>query len=455
MRFSQKNIYFIGIGGIGMSSIARFFKQNGCFVAGYDSTETSLTQKLSNEGILVHYSDEIELIPVEILENIDKTLIIYTPAIPKSHKELNYFTENNFKIYKRAQILGLLSENNKTIGIAGTHGKTTITSIVSHIFKENNELNVAFVGGIIKNYKSNLVIGENKEKNWLILEADEFDKSFLNFHPNISLISSVDEDHLDIYKSKNNLVDAFEKYVEQTSDFIIINEKVELKISNKIKVFKYGLNNSNDFYLSNEKIENGRQIFDINFPDGKCENISIKLPGKVNIENSIAAFSIAFLAGINVENIKKYLITFEGIERRFDLIIETERTVYINDYAHHPAEIDSLREAVVQFYPNKKTTAIFQPHLFSRTRDFVDGFATALEKFDEIILLEIYPAREEPIEGVSSKIILDKIENENKEICTFEEVISKLKNSDLEVILTIGAGSINNLVSSIKEIVNK
>ncbi|MBN2893179.1 MAG: UDP-N-acetylmuramate--L-alanine ligase [Bacteroidales bacterium] len=452
MNFFDKNIYFIGIGGIGMSAIARFFKVNGCFVAGYDLTETPLTNELEKEGIPVHFSDELNLIPVEILENQENSVIIYTPAIPKSHKQFNFLKEKNYKIYKRAQVLGLLSKNHKTIGIAGTHGKTTISSIVAHIFKQNNKLNAAFVGGILKNYKSNLVLGEKNENNWLILESDEFDRSFLNFSPNIALISAVDEDHLDIYENKVNLIEAFEKFASQTSQIVVTNQKVNVNLASNLKTFKYGIKEGNDFFAENCKIEDGKQIFDIVYPEGICENISLKLPGKVNIENTIAAFSVAFWAGINPENIKKSIATFEGIERRFDLILENDRYIYINDYAHHPEEIERLREAVEQFYPNRKITAIFQPHLFSRTKDFTDGFAKSLEKFDEILLMDIYPAREIPIEGVTSKIIFDKINNENKEMCNFENIINKLKNKDKDILLTIGAGSIVNLVEKITTI---
>lgn len=452
LNFLEKNIYFLGIGGIGMSAIARFFKQNDCFVAGYDLTKTELTEQLEAEGILVNYEDEIENIPTEIIDNFENSLIIYTPAIPKKHKQLNYFLEKGYKIYKRAKVLGMLSENLKTIGVAGTHGKTTISAITTHIFKENNLLNAAFVGGILKNYKSNLVLGNNNQDNWLILEADEFDRSFLNFKPNYSVISATDADHLDIYESKNNLIDAFKNYIDQTSEKVILNDKIDSIKPESNKYFRYGLNFKSDFYAKNIRIDNSKQIFDIVFPEGECENVEISLPGNVNVENSVAAFSLAYSAGVEPANIQKSLGTFKGIERRFDLILKNEKVVYINDYAHHPVEIERLREAVATFYPNRKITAIFQPHLFSRTKDFAEGFAQELSKFDEILLMDIYPARELPMEGVTSKIIFDKIENTKKEMCSFDNIIKKIKSKDIDILLTIGAGSIINIVEPLKNI---
>ena len=454
MNFEGKNFYFVGIGGIGMSAIARFFKHNNHFVAGYDLTETQLTRNLVSEGVSVNYCDEIETIDKKIAEEKNNAIIVYTPAIPKENKLLNFFIDNDYKIFKRAEILGELSKASKSIAIGGTHGKTTISSIVSHIFKQSERLNVAFVGGIVKNYKSNFILGNNIEDNYVILEADEFDRSFLNFHSEISLLSSSDSDHLDIYQNRDNILEAFNKFVSQSKKYVVLNEKVEIQEPQNLKVFRYGLDKSNNFYAVNIRLSGDMQIFDMVFPDGVCENIEIKLPGLVNVENAVGAFSVSWLAGINPEKIKNALAAFDGIQRRFDLILKTEKTVYINDYAHHPAEIDRLREAVNQFYPQRKKIAIFQPHLFSRTHDFADGFAKSLEKFDEVFLMDIYPAREKPIDGVTSKIIFDKINNSRKSMCNFDNIVQKLQKKDLDVVLTIGAGSIDNLVEPIKELIN-
>ncbi len=442
----------IGIGGIGMSALARFFMKNNYFVAGYDLTKTSLTEELQNEHIFITYSEKVEEIPQKIITEKENSIIIYTPAIPKNHKQFNFFQENNYKIFKRAEILGLLSQKYKTIGIAGTHGKTTISAICSHIFKQNEKLNSAFVGGIVKQYNNNFIEGSNNSRDWLILEADEFDKSFLKFEPNISLISAIEEDHLDIYCTKNELEESFEKYAQKTSEKTIINENVQLNCKLESKIIKYGFDKSSDFYAENIRIKDNSQIFDVVYPNGKCTDVVIKLPGKVNVENATAAFSVAYTSGIVAEKIKNSLANFEGIQRRFDEILNNEKYVFVNDYAHHPTEIRRLREAVQSFYPHKKTTVIFQPHLYSRTRDFAAGFASELSEFDKILLLDIYPAREKPISGVSSEMIFEKITNPNKEMCSFSNILEKIKNMNVEILLTVGAGNIINIVDDIKNI---
>jgi UDP-N-acetylmuramate--alanine ligase len=455
MTFKAKNIYFVGIGGIGMSAIARYFKHMGCFVAGYDLTKTELTDRLQNEGISINYEDNIALINDIILEKPHNSIIIYTPAIPQNNNQLNYFKNKGYNIFKRAEILGELSRNQKTIAVAGTHGKTTISSIVTHVFMDNQRLRCSFVGGIMKNYKSNFVVGNDSENNYMILEADEFDRSFLNFYPQLSILSATDSDHLDIYGKRENILDAFRKFVSQTSEYAIINENADVLEQDNVKILKYGIKKNNDFYADNVKAIDGKQVFDIIYPKGKCKNISIKMPGSVSIENSLAAFAIAWLAGIESENIKKSLSSFAGIERRFDVIFETEKVIYINDYAHHPTEIDRLFEAVEQLYPNMKKTAVFQPHLYSRTRDFASGFADSLNRFDEVFLLDIYPARELPIEGVGAEMILEMIQNTHKSMCGFEDIVDILKNKQLQVLLTIGAGSIDNLVKPIKKMIEE
>jgi len=450
MELNFKNVYFIGIGGIGMSALARFFVHNKFNVAGYDLLSSKLSRELENLKINIHYSDNIKLIPEEFKDN-KNTVVVYTPAIPDDHKEYKFFKEKGFKLKKRAEILGDLSKNKKTIAIAGTHGKTTITSITSHIFNIGGKLNAAFIGGILKNYKSNFIIDDKNLFGWLIAEADEFDRSFLQFKPYLSIISSVDADHLDIYGTKKEIISAFEQFVEQTENIVILNDNVKLNTKNKKYVFNYGLKENSNFRAINIRTIDNKQIFDIVYPDGICKDVSIEMPGKVNIENSLASFAAGFFLGIGTLIIKSGIETFAGIERRFDLILNNEKNIFINDYAHHPHEISRLIEAIHDFYPNKKVTAVFQPHLFSRTKDFADEFANSLSKFDDIIITDIYPARELPIEGVTSRIIFDKIKNKNKTYCAYNKIIDTIKNKKPELLLTIGAGDIDNLVESIKK----
>ncbi len=438
-----------------MSALAKFFVKSGCFVAGYDLTKTVLTDDLSKIGVLVNYDDAISIIPEKIINEIDSTLVIYTPAVPKTNKQLNYFIDNKYKVLKRAEVLGLLSSDSKTIAVAGTHGKTSISSLITHILKVNNALKAGFVGGIIKNYNSNFIFGDDNDKKWLVLEADEFDRSFHKLNPEIAVISSTDADHLDIYGDKNTFKEAFDIFASKTKQILITHKNVNVKFPENIKHYSYVADDLSDFYATNIRVENQRQLFDIVYPDGVCKDVSIKLPGKVNVENSTVAFAVSFLTGTQRENIKKALATFDGVQRRFDIIVQNDKFLYINDYAHHPTEIDNFREAVRQICPDKKLTAVFQPHLFSRTRDFADGFAESLGKFDEIFLLDIYPARELPVEGVSSKMIFDKISNKNKFLCSMSNVLEIMESHNFEVLLTIGAGDILNIVEPLKNIIIK
>lgn len=449
-----KNIYFIGIGGIGMSALAQYFKYFGHQVAGYDLTPSKITENLEKMGISIHFNDDINFIPQNFL-NKDQTLIVYTPAVPAEHKELVYFRQNNFKIYKRAQVLGFISENDKTVAVAGTHGKTTTSSFVTHILNQSDNLKAAFVGGIIKNYGSNFVINEKLNEGFIALEADEFDRSFLHLRPNIAVINSVDADHLDIYHDAESFTLAFVDFMNLVQDSIVINEKIELQTPKNVKSYRFGTSSTSEFCAKNVRQQKHKQVFDIAFPGGECKDISLYLPGKINIENATAAFAATFLAGVEPQEIKSGIESFKGVERRFDVVFHNESVVLINDYAHHPTEISGLAQAVSEFYPDSLTTAIFQPHLYSRTRDFADNFAKALEVFDQVILLPIYPARELPIEGVSSKIILDKIHNANKQICQKNELVSVLSKMKLEVVVTIGAGDIDNLVPQIREMLMK
>jgi len=458
---NNKHIYFIGIGGIGMSAIARYFNALGKNVSGYDLTETTLTQNLVSEGISVHYQDNIDFIPKEVKQNKSEVIIIYTPAVPSTNAELSYFRKNNFKILKRAKALGLISEMTENIAVAGTHGKTTVSTLISHILWLNNSLSVAFMGGISKNYNSNLLLSEKlsdsfkvSDNSYTVLEADEYDRSFLNFYPKISLVTSLDADHLDIYGDKKELVATFEKFVSQTKigGAIIVNNKVKLNLPKDIKKYTYSLSDKTDFFAKNIRLENNFYLIDLQTPTYKLENIKIGILGLINVENSIAAAASAYLSGVSKEIIKQGLETYEGVKRRFDVQISNNKLVYIDDYAHHPEEILALISSVRKMYPDKKITGIFQPHLFSRTQDFASGFAESLSLLDELILMDIYPARELPIEGVTSKIILDKVNIENKILCDKDEVINILKNRDLEVLITIGAGNIDTLVGKINNL---
>ncbi len=453
-----KYIYFLGIGGIGMSAIARYFNTIEKCVCGYDLTKTELTKNLENENINIHYKDDVNKISNKIKTNKNNVLVIYTPAIPPTNSEFIYFKQNNYKILKRAEVLGLISKSTENIAIAGTHGKTTVSTLVAHILYSNNSVSAAFLGGISKNYNSNLLLKKQnlsatniQSDNYIILEADEYDRTFHNFYPKIALVTSLDTDHLDIYKTKNNIIVAFEKFISQTNKngFVILNNKVNISKPDNTNNYTYSLSDKTDFFAKNIKIDNGFYTIDLQTPTYILENIKIGIPGLINVENSVAAAAVAYLAGIGKEVIKSGLETYQGVKRRFDIQIASSNMIYIDDYAHHPEEIFALLNSVKKMYPSKKITGIFQPHLFSRTKDFVTEFAKSLSLLDDLLLLDIYPAREKPIEGVSSKIIFDKVNINNKILCKKSDVINILKNKNIEVLLTIGAGDIDTLVEKI------
>ncbi|WP_321295688.1 UDP-N-acetylmuramate--L-alanine ligase [Marinifilum fragile] len=442
-----KNIYFVGIGGIGMSAIARYFHSIGKNVFGYDRTSTKLTGELIEEGINITFEDDLDTIPNEFL-NKENTLIVFTPAIPKDHQQLSYFKLNSYTIMKRSQVLGLLSDDLNGIGIAGTHGKTTVSTITAHIFNKSKMGCNAFLGGISRNYQSNLLV--SKDSPWVILEADEFDRSFLQLHPKIALITSMDADHLDIYGDKSELVKSFQEYAGQIKQDGILVYKKGLHIEDiEVEKYTYSLNEVADFYAKNLTLVEGFYQFDLVHPYGVFEKLKFSYPGKINVENAIGACSVAILGGVEEDEIRTALSSFEGVRRRFDYQIRKDNLVFIDDYAHHPKELKESISSVRDIYPNKKITGIFQPHLYTRTRDFAEGFAKSLSLLDEVILLDIYPARELPIEGVNSRMIMKNITVPVR-ICTKEELIDLLKQKDLEVILTLGAGDIDKLVEPIK-----
>jgi len=445
MKVGKQNIiYFLGIGGIGMSALARYYHAKGYEIHGYDKTPTPLTTQLIDEGMIIHFEENAIKIP----SNIE--FVIYTPAIPKEHIELKYFKQNNFTIYKRSQILGLITQNSKAIGIAGTHGKTTISTMTAHLLKQSTIDCSAFLGGISKNYNNNLLLSE--KSNIVVIEADEFDRSFLQLHPYIAVVSSIDADHLDIYGDKNQLKLSFEEYISQIQKGgkLIVKQGLNLKTTKDIDIYTYSLNEKSDFHANNIQIKGGYYYFDFVFPNGIFKEIKMGYPGLHNIENAIAAISIACIIGVTENEIRNALASFEGVNRRFDVRIRTENLVYIDDYAHHPEELKACINSVRNLFKNKNITGIFQPHLFSRTRDFADEFAKSLELLDEVILLDIYPARELPIEGITSQMLLDKINIKKKFLIQKSEILNFLKTRPLEILLTLGAGDIDQLVEPVE-----
>ncbi|HEV7381537.1 MAG TPA: UDP-N-acetylmuramate--L-alanine ligase [Dyadobacter sp.] len=449
-----KYIYFVGIGGIGMSALARWFKSNGFHVAGYDKTATVLVNTLVQEGIPVNLEDEVTAIPAEFIADPDQTLVIYTPAVPVQHKQMLYFRDHNFLILKRSQVLGILTKNLRTVGVAGTHGKTTTSSMVAHILRDAGVNSTAFLGGITQNYATNLLLNEpteNLESVVCVVEADEYDRSFLTLFPEIGIVTSTDADHLDIYGKHEAVLESFKEYVSQIDDHgvLFMRHGLELADSTKAKVFTYSLHEG-DYHAADIRIENARFVFDIIHPDGVIGGIGMVIPGYHNIENSIAAAATALYLGVTPENVKKALESYRGVKRRFEYQVETNDIVYIDDYAHHPSEIEAFLNSVKALYPGKHITAIFQPHLFTRTRDFADGFAKSLSIADRILLLDIYPAREMPIEGVNSELLLGKIEISDKRMVSKEEILQTLSDISSEIVVTIGAGDIDTLVGPIK-----
>jgi UDP-N-acetylmuramate--alanine ligase len=453
-----KYTYFVGIGGIGMSALARYFAHAGCRVAGYDRTETALTIKLVEEGIEIHYEDDTNLIPDEFKQNPQNTLVVFTPAIPAQHSEMNWLKDNGFELMKRAQVLGLLTRSLKAIGIAGTHGKTTTSTLTAHLLYGSKIGANAFLGGISKNYNTNLLLSKNSQ--WVVVEADEYDRSFLQLSPQIAVITSTDADHLDIYGSKDEVLKSFHQYAERIKPggYLISKTGIEAQFDDikGITQYKYSVKPEGaDFYPVNLRQHDGLYHFDLQTPNGIVKDLILGLPGLMNVENSIAAMSSALLAGASEDEIRVALASFSGVKRRFDYHIRTEKTVYIDDYAHHPEELKAAITSARKIYPNRKITGIFQPHLYSRTRDFAAEFAQSLSLLDEVILLDIYPARELPIPGVTSEIIFKDITSPEKMMCAKDDVINILKNKNIDILMTMGAGSIDMLIDPIKQLLDK
>jgi len=441
-------IYFLGIGGIGMSALARFFQSKKKNVFGYDKTPSQLTDELMAEGMNIHFEENIQLVP----ENVD--IVVYTPAIPANNKEYQWFIENKIPMMKRSEILGILSDSFKTIAIAGTHGKTTTSTLTAHLLKQSSLDCTAFLGGIAKNYQTNLLLSD--KSNLLVAEADEFDRSFLHLHPHSAVITSADADHLDIYKDKNQLQLAFVQFASQVKPKgnLIIKKGVNLNLNpdNQSTLYSYSLESGADFFPENIQIQDGLYTFDFVTPDNVMKNMKLGLPGLFNVENAIAALAVAYLSGVNEQELRTGLGSFLGVKRRFDFRINNPGMVYIDDYAHHPAELRACITSARHLFPGKRISGIFQPHLYSRTRDFADEFALSLDLLDEIILLPIYPARELPIRGIDSEMLLQKIKSPNKTLFNKDQLVDELiKNKKLEVLLTLGAGDIDRLVPMIEE----
>ncbi|KAA1244869.1 UDP-N-acetylmuramate--L-alanine ligase [Aquimarina sp. RZ0] len=436
-----KNIYFIGIGGIGMSALARYFKFLGKNVAGYDKTPTQITTDLSTLGIKIHFEDAVASIPEAFL-NIEETLIIYTPAIPEGHKELNFVRSRGFTIKKRAEVLGMITKGVYTLAVAGTHGKTTTTAILGHLLKESGAKVTAFLGGISENYNSNLILEGNEV---IVVEADEFDRSFLHLYPDIAAITSMDADHLDIYKKVTALEESFIEFSSRAKDHLLVCNGLSLSGAT------FGIDDTADYCAQNIRIDNGTYIFDLKTPTKRIEDLHLNLPGRHNLLNAITAFAIAMLFGSPTTALAKALFSFKGVQRRFSYQLKTNNKVYVDDYAHHPTEINALYQGIKEMHPGKKILAVFQPHLYSRTRDFAIDFADSLSQFDQLLLLDIYPAREVPIAGITSEWLLDMVALEDKKLISKNDLVKEILNSEATVITTIGAGDIGAEVKKIKE----
>ena len=437
------NVYFIGIGGIGMSALARYFHEIGKNVAGYDKTPTNITSTLSGLGIDIHFNDDVTLIE-ESFKNNKNTLIVYTPAVQASHEELVYFKSNYFIIKKRAEVLGLITENTFCFAVAGTHGKTTTSSILGHLLKVCNADMTAFLGGITENYHSNLIVNGSKIS---VVEADEFDRSFLQLSPDVACITSMDADHLDIYGQADELEKSFVEFSDKLSD----KTKLFVKEGLPLNGITYGIKHTSDYSVQDVKVNDGAYQFSIKTPREVVENVVFNLPGQHNLSNALVAFAMGYDNGFDTQKLVDGLASFKGVERRFTYQIKTDDLVFIDDYAHHPTEINAVYQAVNEMYPGEKVMAVFQPHLFSRTQDFADDFAASLSQFDEVCLLDIYPAREMPISGVNSEWLLGKMTNANRKVIAKNDIVSEIKKSEAKIILTIGAGDIGAEVSKIKK----
>lgn len=442
-----RNIYFIGIGGIGMSAIARYYHQKGLRVSGYDKTPSELTHALESEGIEVHYEDNISYIP----KDIEGTLVVYTPAIPKDMGELVHVQQAGYRVIKRSRTLGEIAQGQRCMAVAGTHGKTTTSTLVAHIFQDSGEGCSAFLGGISKNYDTNLLVSANET---IVAEADEFDRSFLQLFPEIAVITSMDADHLDIYSDIENMHSSFREFASQVSGTVIAKAGLPLsEADTRARLLRYSYDDASaDFFASDIEVDEcGYFTFNLHYPGGVIEGCRVGIPGWINVENAVAASAIALTYGLDPEKVKHALGTFQGVKRRFDIHLNTPECSYIDDYAHHPKEISAAISSMRDIFPGRRLTAIFQPHLYTRTRDFADEFAEALSSVDKLILLDIYPAREEPIPGVTSEIIFRNVTAPEKVMMVKEDLMEYLKNEPIDTLITFGAGNIDRFIGPITE----
>lgn len=451
-----KSVYFIGAGGIGMSAIVRYFLTNGYNVGGYDKTPTPLTELLIAEGAQIHYDESVESIP-QCFKDKEQTLVVFTPAIPEEHEELQWFRKNGFEVQKRAQVLGYISMKLKAVCAAGTHGKTTTSTMAAHLLHQSGIDCNAFLGGISKNYGTNYILSEKSDL--VVIEADEFDRSFHWLRPYMTVITSTDPDHLDIYGTKEAYLESFRKYTSliQPGGYLIIHKGLEMDadVQEGVTVYEYS-RHEGDFHAENIRIGNGEIIFDFVSPKGTIKDIKLGVPVSINIDNGIAAMALAQLCGATDEELRRGMETFGGVDRRFDFKVKNERVVYLSDYAHHPSEIEQSVKSIRELYADKKIAAIFQPHLYTRTRDFYKEFADSLSLLDEVFLCDIYPAREEPIEGVTSKLIYDNLRDGiKKHLITKDEIMESVENGDFDVLITLGAGDIENYSAQIAEALNR
>jgi UDP-N-acetylmuramate--alanine ligase len=449
-----EGIYFVGIGGIGMSALALYYAKGGYTIGGYDRTESRITLSLIEHGCTVSYEDNVKILP-DLFGNIsnkDKVIIVYTPAIPARNRILSYFRNNGYRLYKRSEVLGEISAKTDTLAVAGTHGKTTVSTMIAHLLKQSHVDCSAFLGGISKNYDSNLLLGESR---YTVMEADEFDRSFHHLKPFMAVVTSLDADHLDIYGDKRTMVEAYNVFCNKIrpGGILVINSRIQkdIVVPNGVTCFTYGLDSNADFRAFNIEMGKDYYRFNLKTPTIVIDDLHFAFPGTINIENLTAAIAIALRCGVTEQEIRKAVILFQGVRRRFDIRINWRDLAYVDDYAHHPEEIKACITSVKEYFSGRKITGIFQPHLFSRTRDHADGFATVLDELDEVILLPIYPAREKPIKGVTSEMIFTRMKSGGKRLLNKEDIPGKLDISNLDVLLTIGAGDIDTLVMPIEE----
>ncbi|MGE5393200.1 MAG: UDP-N-acetylmuramate--L-alanine ligase [Candidatus Saccharibacteria bacterium] len=446
-----KQVYFLGIGGIGMSALARYFASQGIAVSGYDRTPTELTLQLEKEGIAIHYQDNPDQLPRDL--DINHSLIVYTPAIPSTHQELNILVDRGFPIHKRAEVLGIICNSHRTIAIAGTHGKTSVSTMTAHIMKTSDLGCAAFLGGISKNYHTNLLL-DHSGSPWIVAEADEFDRSFLQLTPNLAVITSMDADHLDIYGSHQKVIESFHLFANKIKPGGILLLKKGLNLEtdlSAINTFSYSITEEADYCALNIELKQGFYQFDLKTPLSYIEKLVLNYPGLLNVENAVAASALALMAGASEEDVRAALSSYSGVKRRFDIQLNDETYILIDDYAHHPEELRATIQSVKNIYKGRTLTGVFQPHLYSRTRDFAAGFANSLDLLDEVVLLDIYPARELPIEGVSAELIFNQIQNPRKQLCTKDELPAIAGTFKPGIVLMMGAGDIDTLVEPVKE----